>query len=296
VVRASVVGAAGAGAPGVGAAGVGSLARRLIVRRRTGWQPLDLAEIWSYRELFWVLAVRDITVRYKQTVLGIAWAVIQPLFTMGIFTVIARLGNIPTDGAPPPVFYYCGMLPWFLFANSVGSAGNSLLSSQHLISKVYFPRLIVPIASVITALVDFSIAFVLLVVMLIWFRIRPGPQVLLLPIVVGFTFMAALAFGFFLSALNVQFRDVRHVMPFVIQFWFFCTPVLYPSSIVHAPWKRALLGINPMSGVIDAFRWCVLGRPVPGPTLGVSAVAILVALVSALFYFRRVERTLVDRL
>jgi lipopolysaccharide transport system permease protein len=272
------------------------LSPRLIVRPRSGWQPLDLRELWSYRELFIVLALRDIRVRYKQTLLGVAWAVIQPLFTMIIFTMIARFASIPTDGAPPPIFYYCGILPWFLFANSLTSAGNSLAASQHLIAKVYFPRLIVPIASVITALIDFGIAFLLLLGMMAWFRVAPGPQIVLLPLVVVLASGAALAFGFWLSALNVQFRDVRHLMPFIVQFWLFCTPVLYPSSVVHAPWKRALIGLNPLSGVVDAFRWCVLGAPRPGPTLVVSTIVIVAVFTSSLFYFRRVERTLVDRL
>ena len=269
---------------------------RLIVRPRKGWQRLDLEELWSYRELFWVLALRDIKIRYKQTFLGVAWAVIQPLFTMVVFTIVGRVGNIPTDGVPAPIFYYCGMLPWFLFANSLASAGNSLVGSQHLISKVYFPRLIVPIASVITTLVDFGIASSLLLVLLAWFRIAPGPQIVLLPVFVGLAFLAALGFGFWLSALNAQFRDVRHVMPFLIQFWLFCTPVLYSSSVVHVPWKRALFGLNPMSGVVDGFRWCLLGRPTPGRSLVVSAAVIVAVFLGSLFYFRRVERTLVDHL
>jgi lipopolysaccharide transport system permease protein len=269
---------------------------RLIVRPRKGWQPLDLTELWSYRELFLVLALRDLKVRYKQTLMGIAWAVIQPFFTMIIFTMIARFASIPTDGAPPPIFYYCGMLPWFLFANSLSSAGNSLIGSQHLITKVYFPRLIVPVASVLTALVDFGIAFLLLLGMMAWFRLAPGPQIVFLPLVVVLALLAAVAFGLWLSALNAQFRDVRHVMPFLIQFWLFCTPVLYPSSVVHAPWKRALIGLNPLSGVIDAFRWCVLGAPKPGATLAVSASVIVAVFLGSLFYFRRVERTLIDRL
>ena len=268
----------------------------MIVRPRRGWQPLDLRELWGYRELFVVLALRDIKVRYKQTFLGVAWAVIQPLFTMIIFTAIARFGRIPTDGVPAPIFYYCGMLPWFLFANSLASAGTSLLGSQHLITKVYFPRLIIPLAAVITTLVDFCVSCVLLLGLMVWFRVAPGPQIVFLPIIVALTFVAAMAFGFWLSALNAQFRDVRHVMPFLVQLWLFCTPVLYPSSVVRVPWKRALLGLNPMSGVVDAFRWCVLGRPAPGWPLLVSGGVIVVVFVSSLFYFRRVERSLVDRL
>ena len=272
------------------------MSSRFVVRPRKGWQLQELKELWSYRELFWVLAARDFKVRYKQTVLGAAWAVAQPLLTMVIFTVIARVGSLPTDGVPPPIFYYCGMLPWFLFANAVTAASNSLLGSQHLISKVYFPRLIVPVASATTTLVDFAVSFVVLVAMMLWYHVTPGPQIVLLPLVVALAFFAALAFGFWFSALNVQFRDVRHLMPFLVQFWLFCTPVLYPSSVVRAPWKRALLGVNPMSGVVDAFRWCTLGRPAPGPMLGVSAATIVAVLLTALLYFRRVERTLVDRL
>jgi lipopolysaccharide transport system permease protein len=278
------------------AASVPPLPAHLIVRPRKGWQKLDLKELWSYRELFWVLALRDLKIRYKQTFLGVAWAVIQPLFTMVVFTIVGRVGNIPTDGVPAPIFYYCGMLPWFLFANSLASAGNSLVGSQHLISKVYFPRLIVPIASVITTFVDFGIASSLLLVLLAWFRIAPGPQIVLLPVFVGLAFLAALGFGFWLSALNAQFRDVRHVIPFLIQFWLFCTPVLYSSSVVHVPWKRSLLGLNPMAGVVDGFRWCLLGRPTPGRSLVVSATVIVAVFLGSLFYFRRVERTLVDHL
>ena len=272
------------------------MTRRLVLRPRTGWQPLELREIWNYRDLFWMFATRDIKVRYRQTVLGIAWAVIQPLATMVIFTIIGRFGKIPTDGAPAPIFYYVGMLPWLLFANSLTAAGNSLLASQHLIGKAYFPRLVVPIAAVVTSLLDFLIGFVLLLVMMPWFGVHPGLQILALPLAVGLAFLAALAFGFWLSALNAQYRDVRHAMPFAIQFWLFCTPVLYPSSVVHTPWKRMLLSINPMSGIVDAVRWCVLGGPAPGPGLLVSAGVIVVTLVGSLFYFRRVEKTLVDRL
>jgi lipopolysaccharide transport system permease protein len=272
------------------------LSHRLILRPRTRWQALDLKEIWSYRELFWVLAFRDVKLRYKETFLGIAWAVVQPMFTMIVFTMIARFGKIPTDGVAPPVFYFCGMLPWFLFANSLTSAANSLVGSQHLITKVYFPRLIVPIASVISALVDFGISFCLLLVLMAWYGVTPKPEIVLLPLVVALAFAAALAFGFWLSALNALFRDVRHLMPFMIQLWLFCTPVLYPSSVVHDPWKRALLGLNPMSGVVDAFRWCMLGGPVPGATLLVSVLVVGVTFVSSLFFFRRVEGSLIDRI
>jgi lipopolysaccharide transport system permease protein len=268
----------------------------MIVRPSKGWRALDLKELWSYRELFLVLASRDLKIRYKQTFFGVAWAIVQPLFTMVVFTVISRFGSISTDNVPAPIFYYCGMLPWFLFANALTSAGNSLIGSQHLITKVYFPRLVVPVASAITTLVDFVISFLVLLLFMAWFRVLPGPQIALLPLLMVLAFMAALGFGFWLSALNAQFRDIKHVVPFFVQLWLFCSPVLYPSSLVRDSWKRVLLGLNPMSGVIDAFRWCVLGRPSPGPMLLVSVMVIIAVFVSSLYYFRRIESTLVDRL
>jgi lipopolysaccharide transport system permease protein len=268
----------------------------LIVRARKGWQFPDFHELWHYRELFFVLALRDIKIRYKQTVLGAAWAIFQPLLTMAVFTMISRLGDISTDGVQPEVFYYCGMLPWLLFANSLSSAGNSLLGSQYLITKVYFPRLIVPIASVITALIDFAVAFIVLLALMATYRIMPAPQIVLLPLFVALTFVAALAFGIWLSALSVQFRDVRHVAPFVTQLWLFCTPVLYTSSSVRGGLKTALLAFNPVSGVVEGTRWCVLGRPAPGRALVLSTVEIVLVLVTSMYYFRRIERTLADRL
>jgi lipopolysaccharide transport system permease protein len=272
------------------------LPRTVIIRAHTGWRLPDMVEAWHYRELFWVLAQRDIKVRYKQTVLGIAWAVVQPLFTMVVFSMISRFGGISTDGVRPEVFYYCGMLPWLLFANSLTSAGNSLVGSQNLITKVYFPRLIIPVASAITALIDFAIAFVVLLGIMFFYGVAPASQIVFLPVFVALAFLAAVGFGFWLSALNVQFRDVRHVAPFVTQAWLFCTPVLYSSTSVHGRWRVALLDFNPMSGVVEGMRWCVLGRPAPGPELAMSTASILVVLVTSLFYFHSVERTLADRL
>jgi lipopolysaccharide transport system permease protein len=270
--------------------------RTAIIRAQRGWRMPDLVEAWHYRELFWVLAERDIKVRYKQTFLGVAWAVIQPLFTMVVFTTISRFGSIPTDGARPELFYFCGMLPWLLFANSIASAGNSLVANQYVITKVYFPRLVIPTASVVTALVDFAIAFVVLLAMMLIYRTPPPPQIALLPAFVALAFFAALGFGIWLSALSTQFRDVRHVMPFLMQAWLFCTPVLYPSSAVHGGWKAILLGMNPASGIVEGVRWCMLGRPAPGPALGLSAATTLVVLVTSLVYFHHVERTLADSL
>jgi len=270
--------------------------RRLVVRAQKAWQLPDLREAWQYRELFWVLALRDIKVRYRETALGVAWAILQPLTTMVVFTVISRLGKLSTDGLPPQIFYFCGMLPWLLFSSALTSVGNSLLYSQHLVSKVYFPRIILPVSTVITAVIDFAIAFVVLLGLMLYYRTAPAPQIVFVPVFVALACLTALAFGLWLGALNAQFRDVRHVTPFLIQVWFFCTPVLYSSSSLGTGWKHAVLGINPMTGVVDGLRWCVLGRPTPGPALGVSAAMTAVVLVASLFYFRRVERTFVDRL
>jgi lipopolysaccharide transport system permease protein len=270
--------------------------RMVIVRAENGWRAPDLLEVWHYRELFLVLALRDIKVRYKQTVLGATWAIVQPLFTMIVFTMIARFSSISTDGIRPEVFYYCGMLPWLLFANSLSSAGNSLLASQHLVAKVYFPRLIIPAASVICALIDFLIAFAVLLPLMIFYRVTPGPQIVLLPIFVALGLLAALGFGLWLSALNVQFRDVRHIAPFLTQLWLFCTPVLYSSTSIHGPWKTVLLGVNPIAAIVEGVRWCLLGRPRPGAGLASSIVTILIVFATSLLYFQRVDRTMADRL
>jgi lipopolysaccharide transport system permease protein len=270
--------------------------RIVIARAERAWALPDLREAWHYRELFWVLAERDLRVRYKQTVLGVAWAIIQPLVTMIAFTTIARLGSFSTDGVRPEIFYFCGMLPWLLFANSLANAGNSLVSSQHLITKVYFPRLVIPAAAVITAVVDFGIAFVVLLCLMAVYRVAPAPQIFLLPLFVALGFVAAVAFGIGLSALTAQFRDVRHVTPFLVQVWLFATPVLYSSSSVHRALPHALLALNPMTGIVEGVRWCVVGRPAPGLALVLSVAVSAVVLLGSLTYFRHVERTLADDL
>jgi homopolymeric O-antigen transport system permease protein len=270
--------------------------RRVVVRAERAWSLPDLREAWHYRELFWVLAMRDVKVRYKQTVLGIAWAILQPFTTMVVFSVISRLGKLSTDGAQPEVFYYSGMLPWLLFANSFTNAGNSLVGSQHLVTKVYFPRLVIPLASMVSALLDFAISFAMLLAIMAFYRMAPAPEIVALPLFVALGFATALAFGLWLAALNVQFRDVRYAAPFLTQLWFFCTPVLYSSSSVGASWKRTLFALNPMAAVVDGFRWCVLGRPTPAPTLALSTLVVGLVFVSGLYYFRRVERTLADRM
>lgn len=268
--------------------------RKLKLRPKTGWQPVDFREIWHYRELLWILAKRDIQVRYKQTVLGILWAVIQPFAQMIVFTLLFARNGFSTDGIAPPLFYFSGSICWLLFASALGNSGNSLTANQNLITKVYFPRLIIPIAAVITALVDFSISFLLLLALMGWFHAIPSRALLFFPVFVALALLAALSVGLWLSALNVQYRDVRYVINFMVQFWFFITPVIYPSSIVKTHWKQILLGVNPMSGVVEGFRWCLFGKPAPGPMTAVSVATILVLLVGGLFYFRRLEKTFAD--
>jgi lipopolysaccharide transport system permease protein len=271
--------------------------RRVLVRAERRWRLPDLAAAWQYRELFWVMALRDIKVRYKQTVLGVAWAIVQPLGAMLVFAAISRFARIATDGVRPEVFYYCGLSAWLLFANAMTSAGNSLVASQHLITKVYFPRLIIPVAPVVTALLDFTIAFLVLLALMLFYGVTPGPQIALVPVFVALASATALGFGLWLSALSTRFRDVRHIAPFATQLWLFCTPVLYPSSAVGGGWKKVLLDLNPMSAIVEGFRWCVLGGSPPAPSaLGLAVVTIAAVLGSSLYFFQRVERTLADRI
>ncbi len=270
---------------------------RVRVRPKVGWQAIDFGELWHYRELLWILAARDIKVRYKQTALGATWAVIQPFATMVVFTIIGSLGSLSTDGIPQPLFYFCGLMPWLLFANSLQAAGNSLVGSQHLITKVYFPRLIIPLSAVVTMLIDFAISFAMLLVLMAVYRWVPGPQVLLVPVFVALSFTAALAAGLWLSALNVAYRDVRYVMPLATNLLQFATPVLWTTTQLrakyHTRWAELLIGLNPMSGVEEGFRWCMVRGPRP-EHLAVSAVGIAVLLAGGLFYFRRMEKTFAD--
>ena len=255
----------------------------------------QLRDLWAYRELLYFLAWRDFKVRYKQTVLGAAWAVIQPFFTMVVFSIFfGYLGKIPSDGIPYPVFAYCALLPWSLFAHALGESSNSLVNNQSLITKVYFPRLIVPIAPLFVGLVDFGIAFVVLFGMMLFYKIVPGVAILTVPLFVLLAVLTALAVGMWLSALNVEYRDVRHTIPFLTQLWLFATPVAYPSSLLPEPW-RSLYGLNPMAGVVEGFRWALLGHTrAPGPLIAVSVGAVIVLLIGGLWYFTRMERTFAD--
>ena len=267
----------------------------LLIRPSQGWSALNLRDLWRYRELVFFLTWRDISVRYKQTVLGAAWAIIQPFFTMLVFSVFfGRLGKVPSDGIPYPLFAYCALLPWQLFAFSLTEASNSLVANERLITKVYFPRLAIPLSATLAGLVDFAIAFVVLLGMLIFYDIRPTAAIYFLPLFVLLAIITALGVGLWLSALNVQYRDVRYTIPFLTQVWLFSTPVAYPSSLIPEPW-RALYGLNPMAGVVEGFRWALLGTGnAPGPLLAVSVLAALTVFVSGMFYFRRMERTFAD--
>jgi lipopolysaccharide transport system permease protein len=255
----------------------------------------QLHDLWEYRELFYFLTWRDIKVRYKQTILGVAWAVIQPFFTMVVFSIFfGYLGKIPSDGIPYPVFAYCALLPWSLFANALTQSSNSLVSSQNLITKVYFPRLIIPIAPLFVGLLDFGIACFVLIGMMLYYGIVPGIAILTTPLFVLLALLTALAVGMWLSALNVQYRDVRYTIPFLTQLWLFATPVAYPSSLLPEPW-RSLYGLNPMAGVVEGFRWALLGQTrAPGPLIAVSSAAVLALLIGGLWYFSRMEETFAD--
>lgn len=257
--------------------------------------PLELREFWAYRELLYFLIWRDIKVRYKQTALGAAWAIVQPFFTMVVFSVFfGQLARIPSGGVPYPIFAYTALVPWMYFANALTQSSNSLVEHERMITKVYFPRLIVPMATVLAGLVDFALAFVVLIGMMLFYGLVPTVAILAVPFFVLLATATVLAVGLWLSALNVRYRDVRYTVPFLIQLWLFATPVAYPSSLVPEQW-RSLYGLNPMAGVVEGFRWALLGQAqVSGSLLLVSVLAVLGLLVGGLYYFRRVERTFAD--
>lgn len=267
-----------------------------VIEPKKGWVPIDLKEIWEYRELLYFLTKRDIKVRYKQTVLGGLWAIIQPAFTMVIFTLFfGRLAKMPSDGMPYPIFVYVGLLPWTYFANAVSSSGNSLVGSANLITKIYFPRLIVPASASLAGLLDFFVAMFVLLALMIHYSFLPSiVGILLFPFLVGLTFLCAVGVGLWLSAMNVQYRDIRYVIPFLVQVWMFVSPVIYPVSIVKEKYQW-LLALNPMGGVIKAFRASILGhQPIDWFLLGLSTAMILIILGSGLYYFRRMEKVFAD--
>lgn len=267
-----------------------------IIRPSSGWVDLQLRDLWQYRELLLFLIWRDVKVRYKQTVLGASWAIIQPFMTMVVFSLFfGRLAQIPSDGVPYPIFSYAALLPWTFFANGLTKSGASLVSSTNLVRKVYFPRLVIPISSVVSGVVDFLLAFSVLLLMMVWFGIAPtAASIIWLPLFLLLAMVTALGVGMWLSALNAQYRDVRYILPFLTQFWLFATPVAYPSSLLDEPW-RTIYGLNPMVGVVEGFRWALLGSgDPPGAMVAVSTVVAFVLLVTGMFYFRRMERTFAD--
>ena len=266
-----------------------------FIRPSHGWVSLKLAELWEYRELLYFLTWRDIKVRYKQTFLGAAWAIIQPFLTMVVFSLFfGRLAKVPSDGIPYPIFAFAALVPWTFFANGLTESSNSLVGSSNLIKKVYFPRLTVPISSVLSGLVDFGLAFVVLLGMMVYYGVVPTWHIVFLPFLLLLALVTALGVGLWLSALNVKFRDVRYVVPFVTQFWMFSTPIAYSSTLLSQPW-RTLYGINPMVGVVEGFRWALLGSgTAPGPVLIASSLAACAILAGGAFYFRRMEKTFAD--
>ena len=260
------------------------------------WWVLPFGELWEYRGLLYFFIWRDIKVRYKQTAIGIAWVVLQPLLTTGVFTLFfGRLAKLPSQGLPYPIFYFAALVPLTYFSGALQNATNIVVENQHVITKVYFPRLILPLSAVLSGLMDFAIGFFVLVGMTLGYKMRPGVAVLWLPVMLLLAIATALGVGLWSSALNALYRDVRYVMPFLIQFWLFASPVAYPTSLVPKPW-RWLYGLNPMAGVIDGFRWALTGHgQPPGPLLLASASAVLVTFLGGLFFFQRMEGTVADR-
>ncbi len=260
-----------------------------------GWVSLKLHELWEYRELLYFLIWRDVKVRYKQTALGAAWAIIQPFFTMVVFSLFfGQLAKVPSDGVPYPIFSYAALVPWMFFAHGLQQAPTKLVGSADLVKKVYFPRLAIPIAAVLSGVVDFALAFLVLLGMMLYYGVIPTFNALWLPLLLLLALVTSLGVGLWLSAMNVRYHDVQHVVPFLTQFWLFATPIAYPSSLLPEPW-RTLYGLNPMAGVVEGFRWALLGtHTAPGPMIAFSACIALALLVGGSFYFRRLEKTFAD--
>lgn len=269
--------------------------QHLHIEPKSGFVPLKIGELWEYRELLYFLVWRDIKVRYKQTALGAAWAIIQPLMTMIVFSIFfGKLGKLSSDGVPYPIFTFAALVPWTLFSNGLTQAANSLVGSSNLIKKVYFPRLIIPVASILAGVVDFALALVVLLILMAFYGITPTINIIFLPLFLALTIIAALSVSLWLSALNVEYRDVKYVIPFLSQIWLFATPIAYSGTLLSEPW-RTIYGLNPMVGVVEGFRWSLLGTNTPpGMTTVASTAACLLLLVTGAFYFRRMEKTFAD--
>jgi lipopolysaccharide transport system permease protein len=267
----------------------------IVIRPSSGWVPLKLGDLWEYRELLYFLVWRDLKVRYKQTVLGILWVVLQPSFITLAFSIFfGRLARVPSDGIPYPLFAFCGLLPWQLFVHALANSGNSLITNERLITKVYFPRLVVPLSAALSGLVDFIFGFIVLAGLMAYYGVVPTVALWVVPGFVVMAMASAIGVGLWLSALNVEYRDIRYIIPFISQFWFFMSPVAYPSSLVPEKW-RVLYGVNPMTGVVEGFRWSLLGRTeAPGRWMVVSVLVTLALLIGGLYYFRRMEKTFAD--
>ncbi len=267
----------------------------VYIKPSTGLAALNLRDLWIYRELVFFMIWRDIKVRYKQTLLGAAWAVIQPVLTMLIFNFIfGTVAKVTTEGIPYPIFSYTALLPWGLFSAALNNASRSLTTNQNMVSKIYFPRLVLPLASVLGGLVDFAIAFLILIVLMIYYKVTPTPAIWTLPLFLLLTVVTALGVALWLSAINVQYRDVNYVLPFLTQFWLFLTPVAYSANVISAKWQF-VYSLNPMAGVVNGFRWALLGTNTgPSMNMAISIGISLIFLVSGLFYFRSMERTFAD--
>ncbi len=267
----------------------------LRIEPSEGFVPIKFKELWEYRELLYFLVWRDVKVRYKQTALGVAWAIIQPVMTMLVFSIFfGKLAKLSSDGIPYPIFSFAALVPWTLFSNGLTQATNSLVASSNLIKKVYFPRLIIPIATVLAGVIDFLLAFGVLLILMIYYGIIPTINTLWLPLFLLLTIISSLAVSLWLSALNVEYRDIKYVIPFLTQIWLFATPIAYSSTLLSEPW-RTVYGLNPMVGVVDGFRWALLGTNTPPGMMAIaSTVTALILLFSGAFYFRRMEKTFAD--
>ena len=268
---------------------------RIRIQPSSGWGSLNLSELWAHRELVYFLTWRDVKVRYKQTALGALWAILQPVMTMAVFALFfGRLAKVPSDGVPYPLFAFTALVPWMFFSNGLTQASNSLVHNANLLTKVYFPRLAIPISTVMAGALDFVLSFVVLVALVAYYGITPTANVVWLPLFALLALVTSLGVGLWAAAINVQFRDVRYTIPFLTQFWMFGTPVAYPSSLLPEPW-RTVFGINPMVGVVEGFRWSLVGaKTAPGPIIALSSLVAVVLLVSGAYYFRRMERTFAD--
>jgi len=269
--------------------------KKSIIRPSHGWAALNLRDLWLYRELIFFMTWRDLKVRYKQTLLGASWAILQPFMTMIVFSIFfGNLAKVPSDGVPYPIFSYTALIPWTLFSKALQDASRSLVANRHMITKVYFPRMILPLSSVMAGLVDFLIAFIVLFGMMCYYKIPPTVNVWALPLFLLLALVTAVGVGLWLSALNVLYRDINYVLPFLTQFWMYLTPIAYPSSMIPAEWQ-VIYALNPMTGVVEGFRWALLGtgQP-PGITTLVSSIAAVVLLISGMFFFRRMERLFAD--